>query len=251
MAVFGAEQIRKLKSISQYSGKYVVAVNVADMLTLLIIPYIQTKGASYYFITYLVAASMLLLAIVLFAIGCRYCMHVKPYGTLLTNCIPVVINAFQSWYSYQRNKYYIEKGYSGPSPTFVRAISYSFNAPRGSMSKYVRPPTFLDFAKAANNGKFPDRTVDDVNSLRRGIIAFSLLIPYWLIYVQVGSLDNIIFHRCFLSSIQINSTFPEQAEKMKLPYDTMPAIWMTLADPITIISKNSLINSKLTRSYIN
>jgi hypothetical protein len=188
MAVFGAEQIRKSKSISQYSDKYVIAVNIADMLTLLIIPYIQTKDASYYFTTYLVAASMLLLAILLFIVGCRHCIHVKPYDTVLTNCVPVVINACQSWYHYQRNKYFIGEAYTDPPPTLVRATSYSFNAPQGSLSKYTRPPTFLDFAKAANNGKFNERVVDDVNSLRRGIIAFSLLIPYWLIYVQVGSL---------------------------------------------------------------
>jgi len=44
---------------------------------------------------------------------------------------------------------------------------------------------FLDFGKAANDGKFHDRIVDDLNSLRHAIIVFSLLIPYWLIYNEV------------------------------------------------------------------
>jgi hypothetical protein len=70
------------------------------------------------------------------------------------------------------------------SPTSCNSILFNSHEEE-SIRMNERPSTFLDFAKAANHGKFPDRIVDDVNSLRRGIIAFSLLIPYWLIYIQV------------------------------------------------------------------
>jgi hypothetical protein len=184
IAVFGAEQIRELKSISQYSDKYVIAINVAEMLALFTIPYIQTEGVSSYFITYLVAELLLLFGILLFIIGCRYCIHVKAYDTVITNCIPVVINAFQSWRKYKRDKYSMKEKHMNLSPTSCNSILFNSHEEE-SIRMNERPSTFLDFAKAANDGKFPDRIVDDVNSLRRGIIAFSLLIPYWLIYIQV------------------------------------------------------------------
>jgi hypothetical protein len=237
MTVFGAEQIRELKSISYYADKYLIAVNIGDTLTLLAVPYIQTNGQSYYFIAYLIASSMLLVAILLFSIGWRYYIHVRPYDTVVMNCIPVVINAFQSWRKHKRNKFLMEEKHTNSTPTTFKSIMYNYGEEEDSIRLNEQPSTFLDFAKAANYGKFPDRIVDDVNSLRRGIIAFSLLIPYWLIYVQVGSLNNIIFYTCFLSSIQISSTFSDQAEKMKLPYEKMPVIWITLVEPITIISK--------------
>jgi hypothetical protein len=44
--------------------------------------------------------------------------------------------------------------------------------------------TFLDYAKAMNDGKYIDRIVDDVKSLRGAFAIFILLIPYWLIYDQ-------------------------------------------------------------------
>jgi hypothetical protein len=71
------------------------------------------------------------------------------------------------------------------------------------MSIDEQPTTFLDFAKVINYGKFSERIVDDVKSFRGPLI----------------------------------SAFPEQRGKMKLPYDTMPIIWMTLAEPVIIISK--------------
>ncbi len=185
IAVFGAEQIRELKSISQYSDKYVIAINVAEMLALFTIPYIQTEGVSSYFITYLVAELLLLFGILLFIIGCRYCIHVKAYDTVITKCIPVVINAFQSWCRHKINKRSISKKNINSSSMPLRTISYTSSEVEESTKMDEQLPTFLDFAKAANHGKYPDRIVNDVNSLRRAIIAFSLLIPYWLIYNQV------------------------------------------------------------------
>jgi len=187
MTVFGAEQIRELKSISFYADKYMIAVNISDGLTILAIPFIQMNGTSYYFIAYLIAASMLLLSILLFMISCKYSIHVKAYDTVITNCIPVIINAFQSWRRYKRHKYLIDEKHMNSTPTTFKSILNHFSEEEESIRMDERPLTFLDFAKAAHRGKFPDRIVDDVNALRRGIIAFALLIPYWLIYAQVKS----------------------------------------------------------------
>ncbi len=190
IAVFGAEQIRKLKSISEYYDKYVIALNVGAMLTIFAVPYIEEKGANYYFITYLVAEFMLLSSILLFAIGCRYCIHVTPYDTVITNCIPVIINACQSWYRHRINKRSINKKNINSSSIHLRSISYKSSEIEESTHMDEPIPTFLDHAKAAHYGKFQDRVVDDVNSLWHGIIAFSLLIPYWLIYNQVTKLKT-------------------------------------------------------------
>lgn len=48
-----------------------------------------------------------------------------------------------------------------------------------------KPSAFVDFAKVINNGKFHDRTVNDVKSLQSAIIIYSLILSYKLIYVQV------------------------------------------------------------------
>lgn len=185
MTVFGAEQIRELKSISFYADKYMIVVNISDALTIFAIPFIQFNGRNYYFIAYLIAASMLLVSILLFIISCKYSIHVKAYDTVLTNCIPVIINAFQSWRQYKRDKYLIDEKHMNCIPTNFKSILNHYNEEEESIRMDERPSTFLDFAKAANRGKFPDRIVDDVNALRRGIIAFALLIPYWMIYAQV------------------------------------------------------------------
>lgn len=162
-----------------------IVVNIGDLLVLLAVPFIQTNGANYYFIAYLVATSMLILSLLLFIIGNRYCTHVKPYDLIITNCIPVVISAFQSWYQYKREKYSMYRKTRNPSLAFLRTTSSSFDIGEGSLGLDQNLPTFLDFAKVINNGKFQERIVDDVNAFRRAIIVFTLLIPYWLIYDQV------------------------------------------------------------------
>lgn len=86
---------------------------------------------------------------------------------MITKCVPVTINAFQSWYQYQKR----------------RRSTHS----QESFVINERPSTFLDFAKAEYRGHFIGRIVDDVKSLRGAIVVFTLLIPYWLVYDQVGS----------------------------------------------------------------
>ncbi|CAF3386932.1 unnamed protein product [Rotaria sp. Silwood1] len=85
-----------------------------------------------------------------------------------------------------------------------------------------QPISFFDYAKGTNNGRFPDRIVDDIKSLRRIIVMFLLLIPYWLIYVQS------------------NTTFIIQGVHMRIPLlqshiNHMPVVWLSLGDQIIII----------------
>jgi POT family len=150
----------------------------------LVIPYIQ-KDPEHYYIGYIVAAAAVFVAAVLFIIGWRYYIHVMPYDTIITMCIPVVINACQTWRRYKMNKRSIRKEQSNSSPMKLIGASHNLREKEQSMRIDERPSTFLDFAKAPNHGKFHDRIVDNVRSLRGPLAVFTLLIPYWLIYDQV------------------------------------------------------------------
>jgi hypothetical protein len=184
MAVFGAEQIQESRIASRYYDKHMFAINIGGSIATSVIPYIPTGGKPCY-TPFLIAASLLCVAALLFIIGCRYYIHIKPYDTVITKCIPVVLSAFQSWYKYKQNTHSIDKEDIISSPTSLASASHSLTDEENSIRIDERPSTFLDFAKAANNGKFNDRIVDDVKSLRGAFIVFSLLIPYWLIYNQV------------------------------------------------------------------
>lgn len=190
MAVFGAEQIQDSKLAARYFDKYFIAVNIGATIATLSIPLIQNDSndqttTNNYFYGYLIAIFMLISAVVLFIIGYRYYIHIPPYDTVIMKCIPVVINAFQTWCKYHNNRQIRER---------IRRDSYSGNlsSSRNTISQEEtmiidgETLSFLDYAKAANHGKYNDRIVNDVKSLRRAIIVFLLLIPYWIIYYQVG-----------------------------------------------------------------
>jgi hypothetical protein len=188
MAVLGAEQIQDDSKItSRYFDKYMVAVNMGGIIATgasLLSANAKDYQRNNYATSCIIATSVLLIAAVLFTIGYRYYIHVKADETVITNCIPVTINAFQSWHKYKQNKPSEDDEYTNFTPSNLLNASHSFNDDEKSTIIDHRPSTFLDFAKVPI-GKFHDRIVDDVKSLRGAIIVFSLLIPYWLIYNQV------------------------------------------------------------------
>jgi hypothetical protein len=85
----------------------------------------------------------------------------------MSNFIPVIINAFQT-----RRKH-------------LQDAQIAATNGRSSDPSNGQLRSFLDYAKKINQGKFLDRIVDDIKSFRRIIVVFLLLIPYWLIYMQV------------------------------------------------------------------
>jgi hypothetical protein len=180
MAVFGAEQIQESKLTSRFFDKYVIVVNIGAMIAMFVVPSIQTE-AKFYYIAYLIATLLVVLAAILFFIGRRYYISVKVHDSVITQFIPVIINAFQTWYKYKRNKRSID--YELDSEP-ISNFSYRLNR-RESIKDEEEPRKFLDFAKAAHDGKFIDRIVDDVKAFVNAMIIFILLIPYWLISNQV------------------------------------------------------------------
>lgn len=179
MAVFGAEQIQESKLTSRFFDKYVIVNNIGAMLAMFTFP--LTKSCQ---MAYPIATVMLALAALVFILGRRYFIYVKPYDTIMTKCIPVVFNAFQSWYKYkmkQRSDHHELTSLSAPN----RAnIPYSLRRQESIVDDEPQL-TFLDFAKAANNGKYIARIVNDVKAFSNALLLFTLLIPFWLIYTQV------------------------------------------------------------------
>ncbi len=192
MAVFGAEQIQGLKITSRYFDKYMIAVNIGSIIARLGIPSIQQQ--QYYYIGYTGAAAMLLIAAVIFIIGWQYYIHVKPYDTVVSKCIPVYTNAFQTWRKHKQNKYSIRRGYLNSTA----ANADDSLSSEDERERIDEPPSrFLDYAKIVNHGKFHDRIVDDVKSLRNAFIVFGLFIPYWVIYSQARLFEVEYFSEIF------------------------------------------------------
>lgn len=192
MAVLGAEQIQDSKITSRYFDKYMLAVNIggtiATGVTLVIRRYLYNQDL-YYSYSSIAAGSALVIATLLIIVGYRYYIDATTHETVVMNCIPVIINAFQS-----RRTYNKQKTASKDREAANIDVSNTLQDSNGTaeQNRLIRiepqPSTFLDYAKLPL-GRFPDRIVNEVKSLRGFTIVFTLLIPYWLIYTQVRSLN--------------------------------------------------------------
>lgn len=200
MAIFGAEQLRESDQPSRYFDKYVAVINLGGVCGILLVSYIQDfhEDRDRYFHGYLFAGLSLTAGLLLFILGIRFYIHVRPHDTIITKFIPVVYNAFQSKRSYKSQQQHL--------PGIKRTNSVSSNplfdssSSRYSEQSLSSDPmfSFLDYARRRYNGKFMDRIVDDVKSLQRVTLVFLLLIPYWLIYYQVGTtIYVLVVDSCF------------------------------------------------------
>ena len=181
MAVFGAEQVREHKATTQYFDKYYAVVNTGGLIAFAFIAYAQQNDS--YFLGYIVPAALLLVAFILFLIGYQFYTHVPPQDSVIGHIIPVLINAFQTW-----RKHRLAARRSAPSPRASNLFGNQIdNSDQLSSSTSGQSWSFLDYAKLSNQGRFIDRVVDDIKSLRRIVVVFLLLTPYWLLYFQVSS----------------------------------------------------------------
>lgn len=198
MIVFGAEQLQHLNVKSRYFDKYIVVVNLAAIISKLIIANIQDQQ-KHYLICYLIVTSLLLCAALLFVLGWRFYWHTNLHETVVSNFFPVFFNAFQTWLKYRKYK----RMEANQNSSLTNSISTNGNlieeTEDDTSIRFVRRPSvFIDFAKVINNGKYQDRIVDDVKSLQNALIICVLLFPYWFIFTQVYT------------------TFPAQANYMSI-----------------------------------
>jgi len=183
MALFGAEQIREQKTMRHYFDKYYAAVNTGGLIAFGFIAYEQQNDS--YFIGYIIPAGLLIIALIVFLIGYKFYIHIQPVDSVISNFIPVMINAFQTWRKHRQNEAeeeVINRRSSDPSRLLEGENGHT---DRSLLITNGKPGSFLDHAKITNQGKFLDRIVDDIKSIRRIIVVFLLLIPYWLVYIQV------------------------------------------------------------------
>ena len=61
----------------------------------------------------------------------------------------------------------------------------SYNNTNSLLSSSRKNISWLDHAKIRYGGRYDDGLVDDVKALRKVIILFAILIPYWVVYLQV------------------------------------------------------------------
>lgn len=182
LVILGAEQNqdRRSRQLSRYFDQYAFAVNLGGIIGIGIIPYLHSVlDPSYYYILYLVAVITLFIAALLFFIGCRYYLHVPTNGPVIFRCIPVLINACQSWYAFKRNR-------RQSGAVLMRTPSSSCSTRlEESMTGRDALTSFLDFAKQSHGGNFINRHVQEVKAVRSALVLFTLLIPFWLAYNQV------------------------------------------------------------------
>lgn len=213
IAIFGVEQVRDRNDTRQYFDKYYAAVNTGGLVAFAILAYVQQNIC--YFLGYVIPAGFLVLAFVLFLSGFKFYVFNSTGESLMSHFFPVIRNAFSTWRKYREN----------PLDTNDdRQNSNLFGLFRGSSHEYPSK-TFLDYAKISNEGKYLDRIVDDIKSLRRIIIIFLLLIPYWLVYIQIET--SFLIQGLHMRLETIYGTDHDEHK--------MPIIWLSLGDQLIII----------------
>ena len=218
MAVFGAEQVREQRNKTRYFDIYYAAINTGGLIAFGAIAYLQLNVNRGYFIGYLISGILLLIAFILFLSGYKFYIHIIANDSIITHFFPVLINAIQSWRNHRRNNHELNCQIDRhPDEAVVETEGdsntyFSFTVNRSTWS-------FFDYAKVVYRGRFSEVIVNDIKSLRRIIVVFLLLTPYWLLYVQV------------------ETTFIVQGAHMKLPasFQRMPVVWLSLGNQIIII----------------
>ncbi|CAF1932517.1 unnamed protein product [Rotaria magnacalcarata] len=230
MAVFGAEQIREQKATRKYFDKYYAVVNTGGLIAFGFIAYAQQNDS--YFIGYIVPSALLIIAFLLFLIGYKFYIHVQPHDSAMSSFIPVLINAFQTWRKVRKTVQTSSANRRSSNSSLLLSNQIDISN-QSSFTTSEQSWSFLDYAKISNQGRYLDRVVDDIKSLRRIIVVFLLLIPYWLLYFQ------------------IETTFLVQGVHMKVMkifridknQHYMPVIWLSLGDQIIIIITIFFLNA--------
>ena len=182
IVVFGADQTESHDMKWPYFHQCVLAVNVGTIMVTFAFAFIRSP--TNYYIPYSIATSLLCLSATLFFVGYRDYFRIDISESVLINCFPVLFNALKTRCIHGRNQPVIKYQSLEGSHTSVPGDADNLIETTDS-TRTERPLTLLDYAKVENNGHFLDRIVEDVKSLRKAIVVFLLLIPYWLGFNQV------------------------------------------------------------------
>jgi hypothetical protein len=163
--------------MSRYFDKFVIILNIAIVIEELARVFVLDGHR--YSTFYVIATPMLFVGALLFLIGWRYYI----YDSVLSSCILVYRNAFQTWREYKRKKRYTENSQT-TNASRLNILETSNCRAHEVIEESTRideqPSTFLDSAKIVYHGKFHDWIVDDVKSLQNAIVICILVLPYWI-----------------------------------------------------------------------
>lgn len=180
--------MQNAKLASHIFEKFVAISYFAALLYNLGGTYILDPQGNHY-IFYVFGLGMLFLSIFLFAIGWRYYIHIKPYDSVIINCIPVYKNAVQTWLQSKKSEENTRiRCVNGPVlETMHSGDGFATETIEESITSDERPSVLLDHAKVVHNGRFLDRVVEDVKLLQSALVIFFIFVlPYRVISNQVG-----------------------------------------------------------------
>ena len=150
----GADQIESggAQMIQHFFDWFYWFIQLGSFLAYTAVVYVQQEVS--FFSGYVITASSMLVAVILFVLGRNHYVVHPPKGSYLTETLKII------WYALKA----------------------------GSCRKTRKVEHWLDRAKESNGGKFPDERAEDVKSVTRMIPIFLTFIIYWTIYGQVCSI---------------------------------------------------------------
>lgn len=171
--------------VFQYFNWLYWSINLGSLLAYSALAYIQQNSS--FFLGYTIPFFCLILSFILFLVGSFSYIKNDVEKSIITRVVRIIQEAFKSK---KRQKNFIkqkerEKKMLSESEDEERFVTYSTENEDDELAASYKTISFLDNAKIRYGGRFADSDVDDVKSLKRILILFSLLIPYWIIYFQV------------------------------------------------------------------
>ncbi len=206
---FGGDQVRfeGPEVMRMFFNWFYWAINVGSLITLAGVTALQQNVN--FFSGFLVPLGSLILAAVIFLVGRTWYLSRKPMGSVLTNTMKIIFEAFKK--------------------RRMRKLVYARQDSSQLLSSQPKP-SFLDMAKVRFGGSFHESMVDDVKSLKKIILVFLGLTPYWVVYFQMQT--------TFL--IQgLSMRFSPDYNKTDHDHPTIkfqiPPAWLSLFDVIAVI----------------
>ncbi|XP_071789853.1 solute carrier family 15 member 4-like [Asterias amurensis] len=209
MPPFGGDQVRfeGPEIMRMFFNWFYWAINVGSLIAMAGITTLQQNLNFFY--GFLVPLGSLVLAAGIFLVGRTWYLSRKPMGSVLTNTMKIIFEAFRK-----------------------RRMRETVNArPDSSQLLSSQPkPSFLDMAKVRFGGSFHESMVDDVKSLKKIILVFLGLTPYWVVYFQMQTTFLIQGLSMRFSPDYNKTDHVHPAIKFQIPI-----AWLSLFDIIAVI----------------
>lgn len=238
---FGANQVysRGQSMVFKYFNWLYWSINLGSLFAFLFLAFIQQNIS--FFVGYLIPWVALIFSFLLFLSGSGCYVKTEAEISVLSNIFRVIIEAYRSVNRQknsvrqtQRERALLSDDREShnnevdDSETDSIYESY-YNRSENSMTESARKKiSWLDNAKIRYGGRYDVDLVDDVKSLKKIIILFAIMIPYWLVYIQMETMFVVQGLKTRILSEHILDTFGYK-------HIVMPVAWLSLIDSIAIL----------------